>query len=67
MQSNKNIFYGEVVDIDDPKGIGRIRVEPKIELIKYIYLINKKCRMNHCGKIYLYQIMKIIRLIQMEE
>lgn len=40
MQSNKNIFYGEVVDIDDPKGIGRIRVEPKIELIKYIYPVD---------------------------
>ena len=40
MLSNKNIFYGEVKDIDDPKGIGRIRVEPKIELIKYIYPVD---------------------------
>ena len=40
MLNNKNIFYGEVKDIDDPKGIGRIRVEPKIEVITYIYPVD---------------------------
>lgn len=40
MLNNKNIFYGEVKDIDDPKGIGRIRVEPKIEVIAYIYPVD---------------------------
>ena len=37
MLSNKNIFYGEVKDVNDPLGIGRIRVEPNIELITYVY------------------------------
>lgn len=34
---NKNIFYGKVKDVNDPKGIGRIRVEPKIEQIAFLY------------------------------
>jgi hypothetical protein len=37
MEKNKLIYYGKVTDIDDPKGIGRIRVEPKTEIIKYVY------------------------------
>ena len=37
MLNNKNIFYGEVKDVNDPLGIGRIRVEPNIELITYVY------------------------------
>lgn len=37
MLQNRNIFYGKVTDVNDPKGIGRIRVEPKIEQIAFIY------------------------------
>lgn len=37
MESNKIIFFGRVVDIDDPLLIGRIRVEPKDEIIAFIY------------------------------
>lgn len=40
MLNNKNIFYGEVKDVNDPLGIGRIRVEPKIELITYVYPVD---------------------------
>lgn len=37
MEENKLLYYGKVLDINDPKGIGRIRVEPKTEVMKYVY------------------------------
>jgi hypothetical protein len=40
MENNRIIYFGRVVDINDPKGIGRIRVEPDIEVIKYVYPSN---------------------------
>jgi hypothetical protein len=37
MESKKIIFFGQVKDNIDPQGIGRIRVEPKTEVMTYIY------------------------------
>ena len=40
MEDNRIIFPGTVKDIDDPLLIGRIRVEPKIEVGEFIYPVN---------------------------
>jgi hypothetical protein len=40
MLNNKNIFYGKVIDVNDPLGIGRIRVEPKIQLMTVVEVKN---------------------------
>jgi hypothetical protein len=37
MDNNKIIYFGRVIDNNDPKSIGRIRVEPDTEIIKYVY------------------------------
>ena len=37
MEKNKIVYYGKVIDVNDPKNIGRIRVEPKTEVMKYVY------------------------------
>lgn len=37
MDQNKIIYYGKVVSVNDPKGIGRLRIEPQTEIMKYVY------------------------------
>jgi len=37
MEQNKIIYYGKVISVNDPKGIGRLRIEPQTEIIKYVY------------------------------
>jgi hypothetical protein len=37
MEGNKLLYYGIVKDVNDPKHLGRLRIEPKTEVIKYVY------------------------------